>query len=325
MTAAPRGRVVRSHRRDRVLENLFRWGTGAAVAGVVGLVLAIAYLLTDQSLPTLRLFGPHFLVGTVWFAPTDTYGAAPLIEGTLLTSAIALLLGVPVSLGIAIFLSEEAPGWLRTPLAALVELLAAVPSVVYGLWGLFVLVPLMRTTIEPGLQTILGGVPGSATVLASQGSGGQGILTAGIILAIMVIPTISAISREAMAAVPRAQREAALAIGATKWETTRTAVVPFASSGIIGGIILGLGRALGETMAVTMTIGNHSNGLPTSLFGQGQSIASGIANGLNNTAYPLERTALIEAGLVLLAVTLAVNVAARFLVRRTFRGGAGAT
>jgi len=319
---APRGRVARSHRRrDRVLDNLFVVGTGAAVGVVVSFVAAISYLLVVQSLPTIRLFGYRYLFGVEWNAPASIFGAEPIIVGTLITSAIALLIGVPISLGIAMFLSEEAPGWLRTPLAALVELLAAVPSVVYGLWGLLVLVPIMQNQVNPDLAATLGRVPGIGPWFQLEPSGGTDLVTAGVILSVMVIPTISAISREAMSAVPRSQREAALAIGATRWETTRTAVLPYASSGIFGAIILGLGRALGETMAVTMTVGNHINGLPTSLLGQGQTIASAIANELNNTAYPLERTALIEAGLVLLLVTLLVNVVARLFVRRVFRGG----
>jgi phosphate transport system permease protein len=318
---APRGRVPRSHRRrDRVLDNLFVWGTGAAVLVVVSFVAEIAYLLLIQSLPTFHLFGYHFLLTSRWNDNTSTFGAWWLILGTLITSAIALLIGVPISLGIAMFLSEEAPGWLRTPLAALVELLAAVPSVVYGLWGIFVLCPFMYRNVNPVLANTLGRVPGIGPWFALEPSGGFDIFTAGIVLSIMIIPTVSAISREAMSAVPHSQREAALAIGATRWETTRTAVVPYAGSGIIGAIILGLGRALGETMAVTMTIGNAAGGVPTSLLGQGQTISSAIANGITSTAFPLERTALFEAGLILLLVTLGVNVVARVLVRGVFRG-----
>jgi phosphate transport system permease protein len=320
--ARSRGRVAPSHRRrDRVLDNLFIWGTGAAVLFVVSLVGAVAYLLVQQSLPTIRLLGPGFLTGTEWNAPATIFGALPIIYGTLITSAIGLLIGVPISLGIAMFLSEEAPGWLRTPLAALVELLAAVPSVIYGLWGIFVLAPWMYHNVNPVLASTLGTLPGIGPAFATRPSGGFDLLTAGVILGIMVIPTISAISREAMTGVPRSQREAALALGATRWETTRTAVLPYANSGIIGAIVLGLGRALGETMAVTMTIGNQINGLPTSLLGEGQTIASAIANEINSTGYPIERTALIEAGLVLLLVTLMVNVVARLLVRRAYKGG----
>jgi phosphate transport system permease protein len=298
-------------------------GTGATVAAVVGIFVVITYLLTEKGLPTIRQFGYHFLFGVEWNAPASIFGAEPIIVGTLITSAIALLIGVPISLGIAMFLAEEAPGWLRTPLAALVELLAAVPSVVYGLWGLLVLAPIMQLEINPYLASTLGKAPLIGPWFQLEPSGGTDLLTAGVILSIMIIPTISAISREAMTAVPRSQREAALAIGATRWETTRTAVLPYASSGIVGAIILGLGRALGETMAVTMVVGNHINGLPKSLLGQGQTIASAIANEFNNSAYPLERTALVEAGLILLAITFLVNVVARLFVRRSFRGGEG--
>jgi phosphate transport system permease protein len=306
------------------LDVAFLVGTGLTASYVAALVIAIALVLTDKSASTILHLGPAFLTGTQWApAPPSgppVFGVLPMIFGTLLTSAIAMLLGVPISIGIAAFLSEEVPsGPVHTLLGSMVELLAAVPSVVYGLWGLFVLVPFMRVTIEPGLQNSLGRLPGLGGVFGGPTSGTD-VFTAGVVLAIMVIPTISAISREAMSAVPRAQREAALALGATRWETTRTSVLPYARSGIIGAVILGLGRALGETMAVTMTIGNKPSGLPTSLFSQGQTIASAIANNFGGANGPDELSALIEAGLILLLITLAVNVIARLLVRGAFRG-----
>ncbi|MGI0129993.1 MAG: phosphate ABC transporter permease subunit PstC, partial [Thermoplasmata archaeon] len=234
-----------------------------------------------------------------------------------------MVIAIPLSLGIAVFLSEEAPSWLRVPLSSLVELLVAVPSVVYGLWGIFVLEPIMRTTIEPDLHASLGKVPGLAGAFPAPTAGGD-VLTASVVLAIMVIPTISAISRESMRAVPDAQREAVMSLGATRWETTRLGVIPYARSGIIGACILGLGRALGETMAVTMTIGN-SNHVPTSLFMPGQTLASAIANEFNSAFYASERSGLIEAGLVLLLITIAVNLVARLMVRRLVGAGTGAT
>lgn len=323
---APGPAAARPRRRlQRRLDIGFLIGTGLTAVYAAALVIAIAVVLTDKSWNTISLFGLSFLTGTHWIpAPPSgppVFGILPIVEGTLVTSAIAMVLGVPISIGIAAFLSEELPrGTLHTLLGSMVELLAAVPSVVYGLWGLFVLVPFMASTVEPDLHSTLGQVPGLGGVFGGPTSG-TGLFTAGVILAIMVIPTISAISREAMAAVPRSQREAALALGATRWETTRTSVLPYARSGIVGAIILGLGRALGETMAVTMTVGNRIDGLPTSLFGQGQTIASAIANNFGGANGPEELSALIEAGLFLLLITLAVNVVARVLVRSAFRGG----
>ena len=323
MSLAPAGRLRPHSLRDRLVDRLFRGATGAAAFGVVSLVVGIAVLLGQGALPSIRHFGVGFLFGTAWNPVTGRFAAWPFILGTLVTSGIALLIGVPVSVGIAIFLSEEAPGWIQTPLAALVELLAAVPSVVYGLWGFFVLAPTMRDQIQPALHSSIGQVPVIGLAFSGQSTGSD-LLTAGVILAIMIIPTVSAIARESLAAVPRSQREAALALGATRWETTRHAVLPFASSAIIGAAILGLGRALGETMAVTMTIGNQDQ-LPTSLFSGGGTITSLLANEFTSagSANAFEPPALFEVALILLAITLSVNVVARILVRRMFRGGEG--
>ena len=318
--ANPRaGAPVWRQRLERGLERAFQVGTGIAAFGVVGVLVAIAVVLAHGALPTLSQFGPGLFFRSAWDVNNDVYGLWPEIFGTLVTSAIALLLGVPVSLGIAVFLSEDAPGLIRTPLSALVELLAAIPSVVYGLWGLIILAPMMRMTVEPTLQGSIGRVPGLA-VLFTGTPLGTDILTAGVILAIMIIPTVSAISRESLQAVPNSQREAALALGATRWETTRRAVVPYASSGIIGAIILGLGRAFGETMAVTMTIGNNPYVAPSSLLGQGQTLASGIASSFGEASSQTVG-ALLAAGLTLLAITLLVNVVARALVRGVYKSG----
>jgi phosphate transport system permease protein len=207
----------------------------------------------------------------------------------------------------------QAPRWLRGPIGTLIELLAAIPSVVYGFWGLYVLGPYMRTTVEPALYHYLGW-----TGAFSGTPTGTDVLTAGVILAVMVIPTISAISRETLAAVPASQREAALSLGATNWETTRVALVPYARSGIFGATVLGLGRALGETMAVTMTIGNR-DAVPTSFFSHGQTIASLIANELTNSSGPLQYSSIIEAGLILLFIALLVNVLARLMLWRVLK------
>lgn len=250
----------------------------------------------------------------------NVYGALPFVVGTLLTSAIGLLFAVPVALAVAIFLSQLAPVRARFALATTVDLLAAVPSVVFGFWAVIVLVPLMGTTVEPGIQSVFGAVGPF-----SGHPHGLDVFTAGIVLAIMILPTISAVSREAMAAVPRVQREAALSLGATRWEATRLAVLGPAWSGIIGAILLGLGRALGETIAVTLVVGNI-NQIPPSLFGPGQTIASLLANDLTSATAqgPTQFAALIELGLVLLLVTLAVNVLARLLIWRIRRGEGGA-
>ena len=280
--------------------------------GVLALLGFLTFILFLRSLPAMRLFGVGFLYGATWDPVVPIYGALPFVYGTLVTSAVGLLIGVPVSLGIAIFLSELSPLWLRGPLSYVVELLAAVPSVIYGFWALFVLSPFMRSYIEPGLQATLGFLP------IFQGSTiGTDKLTAGVILAIMIIPTISSISREALFVVPQSQREAALSLGATRWETTRRAVLTYARSGIFGAVILGLGRAVGETMAVTMAIGNR-NALTASLFDQGQTIASLIANSWGE-ADVIEAGALIELALVLMLMALAINVLARLIIGRYLR------
>ncbi len=333
-TAAPgagRGRMnlFRSlfpRTRSGLLDGLFRYLTAAFALGVVALLAAFLVVLLEGSQLTLIRYGFAFLTSSNWDPNHAIFGALPFIVGTLLTSAIALLIAVPLSLGIAIFLSELAPGWLATPLGYLVELLAAVPSVVYGFWGFAVLVPFMRFHVDPylagGNQAVSNTIHYQLPFFAGNASGSD-VLTASVILAIMIIPTISAVSREALQAVPSSQREAALSLGATRWEATRTGVLTYARIGILGAVILGLGRAVGETMAVTMTIGNH-DALPVSLFSQGQTIASLIATEF--FAYPpgsAEVSALIEAGLVLLLITLLINVFARLLVRRLVRTAGG--
>ncbi|HLE53861.1 MAG TPA: phosphate ABC transporter permease subunit PstC [Thermoplasmata archaeon] len=319
--AAIFSRIVQLRRRqasESLGDSIFHLISGITAIGVLGLLVLITVILFLAGNNSIRTFGFGFLAGTVWDpVPPEVFGAVPFVYGTLVTSGLALLFGVPVSLGVAIFLSELAPDWLRVPLTYVVELLAAVPSVVYGLWGIFVLGPVMRDLVEPVLQQSLGFLP------IFQGPAiGTDKLTAGVILAIMIIPTISAVSREALLAVPRSQREAALSLGATRWETTRLAVLRYARSGIFGAVVLGLGRAVGETMAVTMTIGNR-NALSVSLFDQGQTIASWIANNFTE-AGPLERSALIELGLVLMLIALLINIFARAMVGRVLRMEASA-
>ena len=240
----------------------------------------------------------------------EQFGALPAIYGTLLTSIISLIIAVPVSLGAAIFLVEMAPSWVRGPASFLIEMLAAIPSVIIGLWALFVLVPIVRDPIQFWLRDHLGSLP-----LFQGPPIGQGFLGAGIVLAIMVIPIITAMSRDVMRAVPQTQREAMLALGSTRWEMIRRAVLPYCRSGLVGAVILGLGRALGETMAVTMVIGNGYNIVP-SLFSPGATIASIIAGQFSEATGDVYIGALVELGLVLFAVTLAVNIIARLLVWR---------
>jgi phosphate transport system permease protein len=264
--------------------------------------------MTHRAWPAIRAFGLSFLVTSTWDPVAEQFGAIPFVYGTLVSSLLALLLAVPLGIGAAIYLAEIAPAWLRSPVAFLVELVAAVPSVVYGLWGIFVLAPLLRTWVEPALGSTLGFLP-----LFQGPPYGVGMLAAGIVLAIMVVPFITAVSREVLLAVPRIQREAALALGATRWETTRIAVLRYGRSGLIGAVLLGLGRALGETMAVTMVIGNRPE-VALSLFAPGYTMASVIANEFTEATSDLYLAALIEIGLMLFLVTVVVNGLARVLV-----------
>jgi phosphate transport system permease protein len=250
-----------------------------------------------------------------WDPIFDNFGAAPFIYGTLITSAVALVIAVPLGLASAIFLSELAPRKVSDIISFLIDLLAAVPSVIYGLLGIFVVVPLMRTTLGPAIKSVLGFTP-----LFSGPNYGVGFLTAGIVLAIMVVPFIISVSREVLLTVPREQREAALALGATRWESTWQVVVPWARTGIMGSIFLALARALGETMAVTMVIGNDPK-ITASLFAPGYTIASVIANEFTEATGDLYLSALIELGLVLFLMTFILNGLARILIVATERGG----
>ena len=279
------------------------------------LLLFITWEVGRAGWPALRQFGFDFLTSSHWDPVAGEFGAAPAIFGTLLSSIIALIIATPLALGVAIFLSEFAPPKLRTPVAFVVDLLAAIPSVVYGLWGIFVLIPMLRTYVMPFLATTLGL---GRTPLFSGPAYGPSMLAAGLILAIMVLPYISAVSREVLLAVPRSQREAALALGATRWEMIWGAVLPYARSGIVGGVILGLGRALGETMAVTMVIGNRHE-IAASLFAPGYTMASLIANEFSEATNDLHLAALMAVGFTLLIVTLVVNGIARWLVWRVSR------
>jgi phosphate transport system permease protein len=266
--------------------------------------------MSKASGASVHAFGWSFITSTDWDPVRDQFGALPFIYGTVVSSLLALVLAVPISIGSAIWISELAPAWLRNPAGFLIELLAAVPSVVYGLWGVFVLAPFLRNTAEPLLAKYLGFLP-----LFRGTHQGFGMLAGGVILAIMIIPTITSVSREVMSSVPNVYREGALALGATRTEMVGMAVLPFARSGIVGAIILGLGRALGETMAITMLIGNRAE-ISVSLFSPSYTMASVIANEFTEATGDVHLAALAEIGLLLFAVTLILNIVARLLVWR---------
>jgi phosphate transport system permease protein len=271
-------------------------------------MLAMALELVDGAWPSIERFGFGFLTGTTWDPVKEVFGALPLVYGTIVSSIVGLVIAVPVSLGTAAFLSDVAPVWLRRPVSYLVEIIAAIPSVILGLWGLFVLVPIVRDPIQRVLGDNLGFIP-----LFEGPQFGLGVLSAGIILAIMVTPIITAVSRDVFLAVPNSQREALLALGATRWEVVSMAVVPYARSGIVGAVILGLGRAIGETMAVTMVIGNGFK-ISASLFEPSHTIASAIASEFSEATYDLYIAALVEAGLILMGISLIISILARVLV-----------
>lgn len=283
---------------------------------IILIVASMVITMYSNSRVSMSEFGWGFLMGREWNPVRHEFGALPFIYGTVMSSIIALIIAVPLSLGVAIFLVEQAPRRIARPVGFLVELLASIPSVVYGLWGIFVLAPFLREYVDPFLQRTLGWLP-----LFQGTPTGIGLFTGGIILAIMITPIISAVVRDVLTAVPVSQREAALALGATRWETTRV-VLANASSGIAGAIILGLGRAIGETMAVTMVIGNRAE-ISASLFEPSYTIASVIANELKEATDELQISALIEIGLILFLVTFIINGAAKLLVWSVTRGTSG--
>lgn len=298
------------HLADRV----YRWLITAFALCIPLLLAIIALEVGRAGWPTFRDQGPWFLFQSTWDPNNGRYGVLPAMFGTIVSSLLALLLATPLALGVAVFLSEFAPPWLRTPVAFLVDLLAAIPSVIYGLWGIYFLLPLLREYVAPGVRALP--IIGQLPIFAGPAYGNS-LLAAVLILTIMILPYISAVSREVLLAVPRSQREAALALGATRWETIRDAVVPYARSGIIGGVILGLGRAIGETMAVTMLIGNVAQ-IKASLFAPAYTMAALIANEFNE-ATGEHLSALMAVGAALFVITIIVNAIARLLVWRVSR------
>ena len=298
-------------------DEIARLVTMVFAATVVLITLLLVYeLWINSALPRAK-FGLHFFVTQVWDPITDEYGALPFMYGTLVTSAVALFIAVPLGIGAAIFLAELAPPRVSDTLQFFIDLLAAVPSVIYGLLGVFIIVPLVREVIYPALNKPLGFLP-----IFKGPSYGVGFLTAGIVLAIMVIPYIISVSREVLLSVPRDQREAALALGSTRWESTWKVVVPFAKTGILGSIFLALARALGETMAVTMVVGNVPR-ISASLFAPGYSIAAVIANEFTEATGALYTQSLIGLGLVLFLMTFILNGLARILIVVTTQRGSG--
>jgi len=278
-------------------------------AAVIPVMSAAVFLmLAQKSVPSIIAFGPGFLVRSVWDPVTEIYGALPFIYGTLLSSFIALVIAVPIGLGCAIYLSEVSKSKFKEYIATMVDMLAAIPSVVYGLWGIFVLGPFLVQYIQPFLGKYLGFIP-----LFQGPPMGLSMMTGGVILAIMILPTITSVSREILQVVPNSLRESAMALGATKWETVRIAVLPPAVSGIVGGVILALGRAVGETMAITMVIGNRPE-VSASLFAPGYTLASVIANEFAEASSPMNLSAMFEIGLILLLLTIVINGLARILI-----------
>ena len=307
-----------SLKRQAVLDLLFRSVTRLAAFTVLALLAAIIGSLIMGSMPAIHAFGFGFITSTEWNPVTDKYGAFIPIVGTLVTSGIALVIAIPVSFGIAIFLTELSPKWLRRPLGIAVELLAGIPSIIYGMWGLFIFAPLFADHVEPWINDHIGTLP----ILGPFFSGppmGIGILTAGIILAIMVIPFIASVMRDVFDVVPTMLKESAYGLGATTWEVMWNVVLPYTKIGVGGGIMLGLGRALGETMAVTFVIGN-AHDLSKSLLMPGNSISSALANEFTEAVGELYTSSLIELGLILFFITFVVLSLARYMLYRLAKG-----
>ncbi len=312
--AATRARVLD---RLRIGDAVFRLLTRGAAMGVLALLSAVIISLIAGSLPAIRTFGFGFLVSESWNPVTEKFGALPAIYGTLVTSAIAMLIAVPIGLMIAFFLTELCPQWLRRPIGIAIELLAGIPSIIYGIWGLFVFAPFLQGTLQPFLINTLGNVPGLGSLFAGPPYG-IGMLTSGLILAIMVLPFVTSITRDVFEAVPGVLKEAAYGLGCTTWEVVRNVVLPYARVGVIGGVMLGLGRALGETMAVTFVIGN-AHRISASILAPGTTISATIANEFTEAVGDLYTSALITLGLILFVITFIVLAIARYLLLRIER------
>ena len=303
--------------RLRVIDVVFRVLTRLAALTVLIILGGVIISLIDGSLPALRAFGLNFLVEERWNPVTEKFGAIAPIYGTLVTSFIAMLIAVPVGLLIAVFLTELCPKWLRRPIGIAIELLAGIPSIIYGIWGLFVFAPFLQETLQPFLITTFGNIPVLSALFAGPPYG-IGMLTAGLILAIMVLPFVTSISRDVFDAVPPVLKEAAYGIGCTTWEVVRYVVLPYTRVGVIGGVMLGLGRALGETMAVTFVIGN-AHRVSSSLLAPGTTISATIANEFTEAVGDLYTSSLIALGLILFVITFIVLAIARYMLLRIER------
>ncbi len=294
---------------SRFGDKAFEWLTLGMALAVILLVFLIGWQLARGSTLAIQKFGFHFLTTSTWDPVAEQFGALPFIYGTVVSSLIALLIAVPLSIGTAVYLTELAPLWIRQPIVSLVEMLAAIPSVILGLWGIFVMIPWLRDYLFPLLKKLFGWTPFFTGPIY-----GTSMLAGGMIIAVMILPIITSVSREILRSVPKLQREAAYALGATRWEVTRIAVLSYARKGLFGAGILGLGRALGETMAVTMVIGNTPQ-IAVSLFKPGYTLASVIANEFTEATSDIYLQALFEIGLVLFGVTIVVNLLAQLLLK----------
>ena len=296
---------------SKVGDRVFKWLTMTMGLSVGALIVLVGFTLWRGASPSVHHFGQRFLTSSTWDPVQEVFGALPFIYGTLVSSLIGLVIAVPLSIGTAVFLTELAPPRLRQPIVSVIEMLSAVPSVIFGLWGIFVLIPWLRIHLFPALQRFFGFLP-----LFQGPNYGVSMLAAGIIIAIMILPIITSVSREILRSVPDLQREAAYGLGATRWEVTRIAVLSYAKRGLFGAVVLGLGRALGETMAVTMLIGNRPE-ISASLLAPGYTLASVIANEFSEATTDLYLSALFEIGLVLFGVTILTNALAQLLIAST--------
>jgi len=301
-------------RRHNLWDAVFRGATRAASVLVLLLLGAVIAALIHGSIPSFKAFGFGFLTTETWNPVTEKFGALPAIYGTVVTSVLAMLIGIPVSLGIAIFITELCPRWLKRPISTAIELLAGVPSIIYGIWGLFVLAPFLQKHVQPLVISLFAGVPGLSSLFAGPPYG-IGTFTAGIILSVMVLPYITSVTRDVFETVPAVLKESAYGLGCTTWEVVRHVMLPYTRVGVIGGVMLGLGRALGETMAVTFVIGN-AHKIASSILAPGTTISATIANEFAEAEGDLYTSALIELGLILFVITFLVLAAARLLLLR---------
>jgi phosphate transport system permease protein len=306
--------------RLRTWDRVFHWLTFSSAAAVLILLGGVIIVLMIGAMPALKTFGLDFLIDESWNPVTEKFGALAPVYGTIVVAVIAMLVAVPIGLGIAVFLSELCPAPLRAPIGIAIELLAGIPSIIYGIWGLFVFAPFLQATLQPALINVFADVPGLSSLFGGPPYG-IGMLTAGLVLAIMVLPFIASVSRDVFASTPAVLKEAAYGVGSTTWEVVRSVILPYARVGVIGAILLGLGRALGETMAVTFVIGN-AHRLSASLLAPGPTISATIANEFTEAVGDLYTSALVALGLILFVITFIVLAIARYMLMRLERKGA---